>query len=125
MRVLKFLQIKEGGATFWGGGGGKQFCRTSDLFGRPFCSSILKVLRTQFLRHTLEFNAFFIILQIKEGDLISGETQFCRKAELFGPPFCIPILQVLSTYILCHQLDINTVCMIQEFLSQTFEISAN
>ena len=33
-------------------------------------------------------------LQIKEGDLISGGNQFCRRSELFGPPFCISILKV-------------------------------
>ena len=33
-------------------------------------------------------------LQIKEGNLISRENQFCRKSELFGPSFCISILKV-------------------------------
>ena len=43
------------------------------------------------------FNAFCIIQKyfchfLKEGrDLISWGNQFCRTAELFGPPFCISI----------------------------------
>ena len=39
----------------------KQFCRKSRLFGAPFCISILRVLRTQVLRHSLDFSAFFMI----------------------------------------------------------------
>ena len=40
---------------------GNQFCRMSELFGPPFCISILKVLWTQILRHSLDFNAFCMI----------------------------------------------------------------
>ena len=40
--------------------------------------------------------------KLKKGDLISGGNQFCRKSELFGPPFYISILKVLRTQILCH-----------------------
>ena len=40
---------------------GNQFYRMSQLFGPPFCSSILKVLLTQILRHSLDFNAFCMI----------------------------------------------------------------
>ena len=36
--------------------GGNQFCRMSELFGPPFCISILKVLWTQILRHSLYFS---------------------------------------------------------------------
>ena len=41
--MLKFVQIKEGGPSFWG----NQFCRKSELFGPPLCISILKVLWTK------------------------------------------------------------------------------
>ena len=41
--------------------GGNQFCRKSQLFGNPLCISILKVLRTQFLLHSLDFNTFCFI----------------------------------------------------------------
>ena len=57
--------------------GGNQFCWKSELFGPPFCISILKVFQTQILRHSLDLNAFCMIqgyfsqslefLQIKEG----------------------------------------------------------
>ena len=55
--VLKFLQIKEEGPNFWG----DQFCRKSELFDPPLCISILKVLWTQFLRHSLDLNVFCMI----------------------------------------------------------------
>ena len=41
--------------------GGNQFCRMSELFGPCFWSWILKVLWTQIFRHSLDFNAFFMI----------------------------------------------------------------
>ena len=57
--------------------GVNQFCRISELFGPPFCISILKVLWIQILGHSLDFSPFCMneedfsqspeILQIKEG----------------------------------------------------------
>ena len=41
--------------------GKNQFWRTLELFGPLFCISILKVLRTQILRHSLDFNEFCMI----------------------------------------------------------------
>ena len=38
--------------------GRNQFCRNSDLFGPPVCLLILKLLRTEILRHSLDFNPF-------------------------------------------------------------------
>ena len=52
--------------------------------------------------------------KLKRGYLISGGNQFCRTSELFGPPFCISILKVFYTKILCHSLDFNALCMIEE-----------
>ena len=40
-----------------------QFCRLSELFGPPFCILVLKVLRTEFLPHSLDFNAFYMIYE--------------------------------------------------------------
>ena len=52
-----FYKLKRGDLIFVG----NQFCRKSQLFGLPFCISILKVLRTEILRHSLDFSAFFMI----------------------------------------------------------------
>ena len=70
---LKFSQINEGGPNFLG----NQFCRTAELFGPPFCISIWEIWGTQILRHSVDFNAFYMIqqyfvsflkfFQIKEG----------------------------------------------------------
>ena len=38
-----------------------QFSGKSELFGPPFCISILKVLQTQILRPSLDFNVFCMI----------------------------------------------------------------
>ena len=50
------------------------------------------------------------------GDLIPGGNQFCRKCQLFGPPFCISIFKVLRTQILRDSLDFNPVSNIQEYV---------
>ena len=63
--------------------------------------------------------------QLKMGDLISRANQFCRKSELFGPPFCISIFKVLWTEIHRHSLDFNAFCMIQGYFSQSLEMSTN
>ena len=49
-----FYKLKRGDLIPWG----NQFCRKSELFGPLFCISILKLLWTQILRHSLDFNAF-------------------------------------------------------------------
>ena len=56
---------------------------------------------------------FKISTNLPGGDLISWGNQFCRTAELFGPPFCISILKVLRSQIFCHSLGFNAFCMIQ------------
>ena len=54
---MEFLQIKEGGSNFWG----ELILQEVWIIWYPFCISILKVLRTQILRHSLDFNAFCMI----------------------------------------------------------------
>ena len=49
-----FYKLKRGDLI----SGWNQFCRMSELFGPPFCISILKVLWTQILRHSLDFSPF-------------------------------------------------------------------
>ena len=56
-QIREIAQIEEEGSNFWG----NQFYRKSELFGPPFCISILKVLRSQIFRHSLDFNAFWLI----------------------------------------------------------------
>ena len=75
-------------------------------------------LRSTFLR-ALKF------LQILEGDQVSWGNEFCRKSELFGPPFCMSLLKALKIQILCHSLDLNAFCMIYEYFSESLKISGN
>ena len=51
-----FYKLKRGDLI----SGGNQFCRMSELFGPTFRISILKVLRTQILRHSLDFSSFYM-----------------------------------------------------------------
>ena len=118
-RLFKFLQVKEG----W---------PKAELFGPPFRISILKVLRTQIIRHSLGFNSFFRITflrflkfpQFKEAvpNFLAG-TNSAERLNFFVPPFCISILKVLRTQILRHWLDFNAFCMVQEHFSRYFQVS--
>ena len=56
-----FHKLKERGPNFLGGGGGEPILQKAGLFGPPFSISILKVFRTQILRHSLDFNVFCMI----------------------------------------------------------------
>ena len=81
--------------------------------------------------HSASFKSAFLRVfkfpKVKEGDLIScgGGGQLRKTAELFGPSFCISVLKVSRTQILCHSLDFNAFCMIEEYFYETFKISAN
>ena len=87
-----------------------QFYRKAELFGRPFCISILKALWTQILCHSLHFNAFCMVQgyfpqnlqKLKREDRISRGIQFCRKSELFGQLYFTSILKDLWTQFFPH-----------------------
>ena len=49
-----FYKLKRGDLI----SGRNQFCRMSELFGPHFCISILKVLWTEILGHSLDFSSF-------------------------------------------------------------------
>ena len=55
--IWNFYKIKSGDLI----SGVNQFCRKSELFRLPSSISVLKVLRTRILRHSLEFNSFCMI----------------------------------------------------------------
>ena len=132
VRVLKFLQIKEGGPNFWG----EPILQNVWIIWSPLLYFNFKsfldpnsssFIRFQSILHESGrlFSESWNFYKLKRGDLISGGNQFCRKSELFGPPFCISILKVLRTQILRHSLDFNAFCMIQEYFFQSLEISTN
>ena len=132
LRVLKFLQIKEGGLNFWK----EQILQKVLVISSPLLYFYFKsfmdpnsssLIRFQCILHHygVLFSESCNFYKSKRGELISRGNQFCRKSELFRPPFCISILKVLLTQILPHLLDFNTFFMIQEYLSQSFEISTN
>ena len=132
LRVLKFLQIKEGGPKFWGEPIlQKNWIICSPLLYFNFKSftdpNSLPFIRFQCILHDwgVLFSESWNFYKLKRGDLISGGNQFCRKSELFGRPFFISILKVLCTQIHHHSLDLNLFCMIEEYFSQSLEISTS
>ena len=132
LRVLKFQQIKEGGSNFWGEPVlQKVWIIWSPLLYFNFKSFVdpnsLLFIRFQCIPHDsgVLFSESSNFCKLKKGDLISGGNQFSRKSELFASPFCIWILKVLETQIPCHLLDLNAFCMIEEFFSQSLEISTS
>ena len=116
--------------------GGNQFCRKSELFGPPLLYFTFKSFMDPNFSSFIRFECilhdsgalsseFWNIYKLKRVDLISGGNHFCRKSELFGPPFCISILKVLWTQIFGHSLDFNAFCIIREHFPQSFEVSTN
>ena len=115
---------------------GNQFCRESELFGPPLLylnfKSFVEPNSSSFIRFQcivhdsgVLFTESWNSYKLKRGDLISGGSQFCRKCELFGPPFFISVLKVLRTQIFRHSLDFNALCMMQDYFSQSLEISTS
>ena len=132
LRVLKFLQIKEGGPNFWVEPIlHKVWIIWSPLLYFHFKSFVdpnsSSFIRFQCILHDWEvlFSESWNFYIFKKGDLISGGNQFCKNSQLFGPPFCISILKDLSTQFLRHSLYFNAFCMIQEYFSQSLGISTN
>ena len=127
LRVLKFLQIKDGGPNFWGKSIlQKVWIICSPLLYFNFKSFKYRIsssfMRFQCILHDsgVLFSGSWNFFKLKSRDLISGGNQFCRVSELFGSLFCISILKILFT-----KLPFNGFCLIEEYLSQTFEISTN
>ena len=61
------------------------------------------------------------LYKLKSWALIFWRSQFGRKSELFGLPFCISFLNTLWTQIHNHSLDFNAFCMIQEYFSRVLK----
>ena len=131
-RVLKFLQIKEGEPNFWR----EPILQKVWIIWSPVLYFNFKSLmdlnfflffRFQSILYdsVVLFSESWNFYKLKRGDLICKGNQFCRKSQLFGPPFCISILKVLCTQIFHHSLDFNAFCMIQEYFSQSLEMSTN
>ena len=120
LRVFKCLEIKEGQPNFWG----KPILQKVWIIWSPFryfnFKSLMDPNFSSFIRNQCMLNDSGVLFseslnfyKLKRRDLFSRGNQLCRKSELFRPPFCISILKVLWTQILCHSLDSNVFCMTQ------------
>ena len=127
-----FYKLKRGGPNFWGEPIlQKIWIIWSPLLYFNFISFMdpnsSSFIRFQCFLHDLGvlFSESWNFYKVKRGDIILRGNRFFRKTELFGPPLSILILKVLWTQIHRHSLDFNAFCMIQEYLSQSIEISTN
>ena len=132
LRVLKFLQIKEGGPNFWVEPIlQKVWIIWSPLLYFNFKSFVdpnsLSFIRFQCILYDsgVLLSGFSNFYKLKRGNLISGGNQFCRKSQLFGSPYSISIFKILLPPIYSHSLDFSAFCMIHEYFSQSVEISTN
>ena len=121
VRSLKFLEIKEGGPNFRG----EPILQKVWIIWSTLLYFYFKIVKEPNSPPIRRFNCIFYdsgevfsdlwkLCKSKRGDLISWGNQFCRKFELFGPPFCIWILKLSRTQILRHFLDFNALCMIHK-----------
>ena len=120
LKLLKFLQIKKKEPSFWGQSILQKvwiICsRLVYFYFKNFLDpNSLSFIRFQCILHDsgVLFSGYWNFHKLKKGHLISWGNQFCRKSELFGPPFCISILKVLWTQLFCHSVHFNAFCMIQ------------
>ena len=129
LRLLKYLQIKEGRPNF----GGEPILHNgwiswSTLLNFNFnsfnCPNSSSFLRFQCILDYsgVFFSEYWNFYKLKRGGRFSGVTNSARKPQVFGHPFCIWILKVSRTEILRHWLDIYAFCLIKEYISHTFEI---
>ena len=100
LNVIKFLQIKDKRSNFsWDPIFQKIWIIWSTLlyfnFKRFMVPMSLPFIRFQCILHDsgVLFSESWNFYKLKRGDLISGGNHFCRKSELFSPPFCISILK--------------------------------
>ena len=65
-------------------------------------------MRFQCLLHDsgVLLSGFWNFSKLSRGTYFLEGNQLCRRAELFGPPFCILILEAWRTQILCQSLDL-------------------
>ena len=132
LRVLHFPQNKEWGPNIWGRPIlQKVWINWSPVLYFNFKSFLdpnsLSFIRFRCILHDSGaiFSGSRNFYKLKRGDLISGGNQFCRKSELFGPPFCILIWNFLWTQIHRHSSDLNVFCIIEEYFSESLEISTS
>ena len=132
LRVLKFVQIKQGGPNFFG----EPILQKVRILWSPllylnFKSFVgpnsLSFITFQCILHDSEvlFSESLNFQRLKRRELISGGNKFSTKSELFRLPFCIWILKVLRTQILRHSIDFNAFCVIQKYFSQSLKISTS
>ena len=132
LRVLKFLEIKEWGPNFWGGEPilQKVWIIWSPLLYFKFKSFVdpnsLSFIRFHCILHDsgVLFSESWNFYKLKRRDLVSGGNQFCRVWIIWSPLLYFNFKSFTdpnsSSFIRSHAF-----CMIEEYFSQSFEISTS
>ena len=133
LRALKFLEIKERGPNFWV----EPILQKAWIIWSPLLyfnfKRFLGPNSSPFIRFQCIFydsqvllSGFSNLYKLKEGGSnFWGEPILENVWIIWSPPFCISILKVLWTQILCHSLYMSHFCMNQEDFSQSPEIFTN
>ena len=127
-----FLKLKRGDLISWG----EPILQNGWIIWSPLLYFNFKNLRDpnsssssrfQCILHdsAVVFSFFWYFLKLKRGYLISWRDQFCRTAELFGPPFSISIFKIWAIQILHHPVDFNAFYSIMQYFSHFLQISSN
>ena len=124
VKVLKFLQIKEGGPNFCG----EPILQKVWIIWSPLLHFSFKSFMESNSSSLVTFQCILHDWRVLFSDSsnfykLKRGNQFCRESESFGPRFCISILKVLWAQIHRHSLHFNAFCMMQEYFSKTLEIS--
>ena len=125
-RVLKFLQIKEGGPNFWG----KPILQKvwiiwSTLLYFSFKSfadsNFSSFIRFQCIVHDarLLFSESWNFYKLKRGEPILQKVWI-----ICSPPSVVQFWKFFLTQILLHSLDFDAFCVIKKHFSQSLEISS-
>ena len=131
-RVLKFLQIKEGGPNFWG----EPILQNVWIIWSPLLYFNFKsfldpnspsFIRFQSILHESGrlFSESWNFYKLKRGDLISRGNQFCRMSELFGPPLLYFSFKRFRDPSSLSFVKYQPFCMIQKYFSQSLQSSTN
>ena len=126
LEVLKFLQVKEG----------KPILQKVWIISSPLVYFNFKSLMdpnsspfntSQCILHDwgVLFSDSWNFYKLKRAGVISSGNRFWRESELFALPFCISILKVWWTQIHRRSSDLNAFCMMEDYFSQSLEISTS
>ena len=127
LKLLKFIQIKEGRASSWG----EPILQNSWIIWAPFLYFNFKSFKDpnslSFIRCQCLLSNWVVLLSeiwnfYKEGGANFLEGTYSENGWIIWSPLLYVNLKSAKDQILCNSLDFNAFYLIQEYLSHIFEI---